>query len=127
MKIIIESIPQKDHRYDTCGDYWYDENGGLQVRVTEMGKREMMLVIFHELVEQFLTEERNIQEQDIMKFDIEFENNRIEGDDSEPGDNPNAPYRKEHRFAENIERMIAHEIGYNWDEYTKRFNDYMGI
>jgi len=117
MEINIKSIPKEESRYDTCGDYWYDENGILQVRVLEMGKREMMLIVFHELVEQFLTDERGITEPEIMKFDLDYEKNRQKDDnDSEPGDDPNAPYRKEHRFAENIERIIAHEIGFNWND-----------
>jgi len=31
--------------------------------------------------------------------------------DGEPGDLPDAPYRKEHRFAMLIEHMMAHELG----------------
>jgi hypothetical protein len=123
MEINIKSIPKDQHRYSTCGDFWYDPEGVLQIRVTEMDKRSMMLVVFHEMVEQFITEDRGIREEDILKFDLEYEKNRAEGDESEPGDDVNAPYRKEHRFAENIERMIAHEINFTWSDYETKIND----
>lgn len=118
MKINIEAIPERDMRYPSLGDYWYDDKGVLQIRVVQMDRRYEMLVIFHELVEQFLTEQRGIKEEDILKFDLEYEKNRQEGDESEPGDDLNAPYRKEHRFAENIERLIAHELGIDFNEYN---------
>jgi hypothetical protein len=38
----------------------------------------------------------------------------------EPGDDPRAPYYKEHFFATNIERMIAHEMGIDWNEYSQK-------
>jgi|SRR6185312_10043728 len=123
MKIIIETIDKKDARYATIGDYFYDDEGVLRIKVTAMDKRSSMLVIFHELIEQFITEDRSIKEEDIMAFDLEFEKNRKEGDFSEPGDSPNAPYKNEHRFAENIERQIAHEIGYVWSDYEKVINE----
>ena len=77
MKINFKTIPQKLHRYDTIGDYWYDKKSVLQVRVTEMDKRSEFLVLIHELIEQFLTEERGIKEEDIMNFDLEFENKLV--------------------------------------------------
>ena len=122
-KIEFKTVPQKRQRYLTIGDYWYDKKGVLQVRVTEMDKRSDFLVLIHELIEQFLTEERGIKEEDIMTFDLEFEKNRKEGDSSEPGDSPFAPYKNEHRFAENIERQIAHEIGYVWSDYENKINE----
>lgn len=122
-EIKFKTVPQKWHRYSTIGDYWHDKKGVLQVRVTDMDRRSVFLVLIHELIEQFLTEERGIKEEDIMAFDLEFEKNRKEGDLSEPGDSVDAPYKNEHRFAENIERQIAHEIGYVWNEYEQKINE----
>jgi hypothetical protein len=117
-KINIETIPHNQHRYETVGDYWKDENGIEQFRVSNMGNSDYeFLVILHELIEQKLTEKRGIKEEDITKFDEAYEANRKEGDDSEPGDDVNAPYRKEHFTATNIERIMAQELGVDWKTY----------
>jgi hypothetical protein len=39
--------------------------------------------------------------------------------DTEPGDDPRAPYHKQHVFAENIERLLAAELGVDWSAYDK--------
>ena len=80
------------------------------------------LVAVHELIEQYLCKKRNIKEPDISAFDIEFEKNRQPGNEDEPGDDPSAPYRKEHFFATSIERLIAAELGVDWQEYDKKIN-----
>ena len=55
--------------------------------------------------------------QSLDAFDIAFEANRKEGDDSEPGDDPNCPCRKEHFFVTSVERLLAAELGVDWAEY----------
>jgi hypothetical protein len=117
-KINIETIPHDQHRYETVGDYWIDENGVKQLRVSDMQNSDYeFLVALHELIEQKLCEKRGISEQAITEFDIVFEKTRQDGDDSEPGDNQFAPYRKEHFFATNIERLMAAELGVDWKAY----------
>lgn len=112
MKIVIKSIPQAEHRYPTAGDYWWDTAGNLQVRVSEMkDSRSMILVALHELVEVILCEDRGIPEPEIMAFDLGHP------DLEEPGESPEAPYHKEHVFAETIERLMAMELGVNWQEH----------
>ena len=37
----------------------------------------------------------------------------------EPGDTLQAPYHKEHMFAEKIERSVADELGVDWKEYSE--------
>lgn len=118
MKIIIETIPQSQHRYETTGDYWTEEDGTIQIRVTDMGNKDYeFFVAIHELVEQFLVDKRGITDEAITNFDIEFEKNA--GPTDEPGDIPNAPYQNEHCFATGIERMICAISGVKWDDYEK--------
>jgi hypothetical protein len=118
MKIIIESIPHESHRYSTIGDYWWDDNGDLQIRVSNVGNwKYEALVAIHELIEVLLCKDRGIQEPDIMAFDKAFEAARKPGNEDEPGDSMDAPYRKEHRFSENLERLFAAELGVNWADY----------
>jgi hypothetical protein len=37
--------------------------------------------------------------------------------DVEPGDHPDAPYKREHCFATGIERLLAAELGVDWTAY----------
>lgn len=121
MKINIEAIPHHEQRYPTVGDYWLDENGVEQVRVSAMPDwRYEVLIAMHELLEWVITKHRNIAEEAISDFDIRFENSRNEGlAIGEPGDHPHAPYRKEHFFATNIERLLAAELDVDWHEYDR--------
>lgn len=119
-KIVIETISNEEQRYPTCGDYWIDSEGTLQVRVSKTTDSYEFLVVIHELIEQFLSEQRGIKGDDIDKFDMKFEMDRKLGKhtlDEEPGDDKNAPYKKEHRFSTAIERLLAHELDVDWNEY----------
>jgi hypothetical protein len=123
MYIRIKSIPYKEQRYPTCGDYWIDKNGVKQFRVNDMGNEDYhFLVSIHEQIEEYLTQRRGLKESDIMAFDVMFEKEREEGKhapDDEPGDDPSAPYHHEHVFAETIERLLAIQMDVNWAEYGK--------
>lgn len=120
MNIEIKTIPYTEQRYETCGDYWHDENG-LHFRVNDMGNEDYaFLVAIHELIEEHLTRRRGLKEPDIMAFDVMWEKERAAGkhsEDDEPGHDPRAPYRNEHVLAENIERLLAGRMGIVWDEY----------
>ena len=120
MKIQLKTIPHSSQRYETVGDYWVDQNGVRHIRISDMGNEDYeFLVGLHEQIEQHLCLKRGITEESISAFDIAYEANRPEGDESEPGDHPDSPYRKEHFFATNIERMIALELGVEFAEYSK--------
>jgi len=120
MKITINTIPHRSQRYDTCGDWQFAENGDLAISVSDTGDwRYNALVGIHEAVEAILCQDRGIREEDVTAFDVEFENERDVVDDSEPGDNENAPYRQEHFFATTIERAIALELGVDWILYEQ--------
>lgn len=121
MKIQIETIPHEQQRYPTVGDYWEDSASIEQIRVSEMPDwRYEALVAVHELVEMILTKQRAISEQAITDFDIAFEKSREEGKVlGEPGDDPRAPYQREHFFATNLERLLAAELGVDWFAYDR--------
>lgn len=119
MNITIQTIPHDQQRYPTIGDYWFEKNGDIQIRVSDTGNwKYEALVALHEAVEVLLCKDRGISEPEIKAFDEAFEAHRPADDpDSEPGDAPGAPYAKEHRFAENLERLFAAELGVNWNQY----------
>lgn len=117
LKIEIKTIPDKEQRYDTVGDYW-KKGDTDEIRISEIGNRQYeFFVAIHEMVEQFLCENKGITDEEITKFDIDYENKRKPGDASEPGEDIYAPYHKEHMFAEKIEKMMADECGIDWEKY----------
>lgn len=127
MKITIEVIPNEKHLYPTVGDWRFDAWGDLQIKVSKMSdERYEQLVAIHELIETLLCKIRGIKEEDVSAFDVMFEKERDEGkhsEDEEPGFDDRAPYKKEHSFATEIEKMIAKEMGVDWEKYNKEVNE----
>jgi hypothetical protein len=79
--------------------------------------RYEQLVALHELVEVLLCKKRGITQKSVDAFDKAFEKARKPGNVDEPGDDPKAPYRKEHFFSTNVERLMAAELGVDWNKY----------
>jgi hypothetical protein len=115
MKIVIESIPSVAQRYDTWGDWWFDPDGTLQIRVSDdvaelPTENHQFLIALHELVEVMACKAHGVTQQQVDEFDFANQEHCNEND-LEPGDLPDAPYRKEHRFAMLIEHLMARELG----------------
>jgi len=124
LNVRIRTIAHHLQQYDTVGNYWRDagESGAavLEIRVSRMrDRRHEFLVALHELIEAFLCDWRRIPFDQITGFDIEFESNRRKGDLAEPGASARAPYRREHRFAERVERIVARELEVDWRQYDR--------
>lgn len=120
MKIVIETIPHSTQRYETVGDWYRDNDETLHIKVSqEIGDKQASLVALHELIEVLLCEDRGITQDEVDTFDKSFEFHREEGNEDEPGDDPAAPYKLEHFFATNIERLMAAELGVDWNEYDE--------
>lgn len=120
MKVNIQTIPHKEQRYETCGDWWEDPDGTLQIRVSDMGNPWFEhLVAIHEYAEWMQCKKRGVTEKEVSDFDIAFEANRAEGNWDEPGDDPNAPYHNEHGVATAIEKMLCAMMDIPWAEYDK--------
>ncbi len=117
MKIIIESIPHKDQRYDTCGDYWIDpKDNTVHIKVSKLDSLpEMLCVAIHELVEWALCDVEGIDNDEITEFD----ENHDGADGSELGDDVDAPYYKQHQIATGVERIVAAEMGVDWAAYEE--------
>jgi hypothetical protein len=127
LHIYIDTIPHAEQRYPTVGDYWNELLPGgtpkTEVRISDMANEDYeFLVALHELVEQHLCKMRGISVETIDAFDIQFEAVRQPESFDEPGDALNAPYHKEHVFATWIERLVAHEMGVDWDAYNNIVN-----
>lgn len=117
MKIVIETIPHSEQRYPTCGD-WIVGGDTVTIRVSEMGDwRKEMAVAYHELREYLLCKHLGISQESVDSFDIEYEKNRKEGDESEPGNDPEAPYYLPHQYATHDERNLIADLDVDWNEY----------
>jgi hypothetical protein len=126
MKINIETIDHNLQAYPTVGNYWYDSEGVLQIRVSEMGEKKYhMLVVLHELIEEFLTNQLGITEEEITNFDLYYEKRREQGlveENSEPGFDAAAPYRNQHAIATGVELILAGILGVDWKKYDQLVN-----
>lgn len=128
MKITIETIPHSTQRYPTCGDWFFEPNGDLIIKVSEeMGNDSCFLVGVHELIEVWLATKRGVTVQQVDDFDIAYEKSHREGgtlegkrlDESEPGSDPSCPVFKEHGVATAVEMLLCSELGISWKEHDK--------
>jgi hypothetical protein len=137
LSIEVKAIPADEHRYPTCGDWAWthvDCDGmpplghvvtdfnDLRVRVTAMGDwRYEALVAVHEIVETLACRAAGVDPAAVDAFDVAFEAQREAGGvgpDAEPGMDPKAPYHRQHVFADAIERLLARELGVDWEAYN---------
>lgn len=133
MEVVIKTIPHKDQRYDTCGDWWWEDTRGsprfatfdqipnselvLQMRVSACGDwRKEMCVAYHELLEALECKARGITQKSVDDFDTTWEEH--DGID-EPGDDPAAPYYWQHQHAMVAEQHLANCLELPWHEYEK--------
>ena len=116
----INVIPQSKQRYPTVGDWVIDQLGDINIKISDMGNPDMeFMVAIHEAVETWLCRKRGISEESVSAFDTSEYGLKLE----DPGSDPNAPYHREHMVSLIIERIIAHELGVNWDEYEKKLSE----
>lgn len=119
LDIDIKTVPDRSQRYNTVGDYRRKNKKDI-IRVSNMNNwKYEVLVAVHEIIEQFLCRSRGINEDAITAFDQHFEKRRNHFLLDEPGNDPDAPYYKEHQFALKIEKLFAQELGVDWNEYNK--------
>lgn len=128
--INIKTIPHREQRYPTTGDYWRDADGIEQVRISDVGNADYeFLVALHEFIEWYIAEKRGIAEEGISAFDVQFEEeikNGLHAPHAEPGLDSRAPYRREHVFATEIEKRVAEELGIDWETYCKDLEELYG-
>ena len=118
----VELVNHGEQRYSTCGDWQIDTDGCICIKVSDTGFRiDALLVGIHEAVEAILCREHGVKEVDVTAFDVEFgKTHNLE--EEEPGEDPGAPYRREHATADVVERIVALEAGVVWRKYDDRVN-----
>ena len=122
MKIIIETIPHAQHRYTTVGDWFYEPDGTLQIKVSQLSDwRREALIAVHELVEVLLCKRDGVSAEAVDKFDKSF--SFTEHPSEEPGDSPEAPYKKQHCLATGVERILAAHLEVDWKTYEEELEE----
>ena len=123
MNITIKTVPHHEQPFANVGDWRFDENGDLQMLVSDMGDwRYEALVALHELVEVVLCKHRGISTEIVDEFCERFEDERSRGlhtIEEEGGFDYRSPNRKEHMFATGLEMALAGQLGVDWNEYDK--------
>ena len=113
MRIQIETVAHAQQRYETTGDWWWDPDDTLQMRVSALTDwRHSVLIAVHELVEALLCKAHGVSTEAVDAWDL-GPGHELD----EPGDDPRAPYHREHEFAGCMERLLAHELGIDWNDY----------
>jgi hypothetical protein len=119
LKIDITTLPHKFQQYKTLGD-WTGGDRHRMVFVSEMNHTDYeFLIALHELIEHALCLKRGITDDEVTKFDKEFQG------DGEPGDDPKAPYWREHQVASLIESWICEELGLSEEKYNEFLNTFL--
>ena len=118
----IKVIPHERQSYRTVGDYW-ETLKSFEIRVSRVNKSDYeYLVAFHEFVELYLCHKHGVDFQEITSFDKFFQEETDKGlhnPGDEPGDDPRAPYHKEHMFASKLEKMMGDELGVDMVKYEE--------
>ena len=108
IQIIPHGLMRDQSQY---GDFWTDERGALQIRVSEYADlRDARDIAIHELLEAWRCAERGVPFTDIDQFDLDHT------DHPDPGLLPTAPYHKEHVASMQIEYLIAQQDGRDFSE-----------
>lgn len=94
------------------GDYFLDEKGTLQVRVSEFDNHiDTLALVLHELNEAWLCAEKGIKFEAIDSFDLEH------AETEDPGLLKCAPYHSEHMKSELIERLVCCQNDRDWNSH----------
>lgn len=132
MEILISTIAHDEQPYDTCGNWEWMPDATLTVTISKLpDERYEFLVMLHEFVEAYLCRAAGVSGEAVTRFDVEWLERRkghqagsvealaaISGPE-EPGDDPAAPYFKQHRTATLVEQLVAHELGVDWIAYSE--------
>ena len=120
MTILMLSVPKQIIRSNQVGDWTYGQELLVASADNSLNEDSQFAVMIHEIIECYLCRKRGITDQQVCAFDNLFEKERLIGkhkEDEENGDDPRAPYRKEHQAATFVERAVCHALGLKWDEH----------
>lgn len=128
MNVHILCVPNNDIKLRkgfTGADWWYDEQGDLQVRVAlELTDwRERMALAMHEAAEALMCKHMNITVQQVDDYDARFEREHPGDSTTNVGDIHDCPYRIPHNAATAMERVFTTVTGVSWQDYDDRLSE----
>jgi hypothetical protein len=137
MKIDWRTIPTKEQRYCTSGDWFWTKDGAedvLNIRLSPLSNpRHQFLLGLHECLEAMLCWFANIHPSMVDAFDMPYEAAYQAREEtlpcgcptpsmSDPGNDPHAPYGFQHKIADAVERVVAAVLRVDWRAYDKEVN-----
>jgi len=106
-----------DHACSKCGKLM-GHTEWLRVFVSPLSNwRHEVLLGLHEAFEAILCKHNGVSQAEVDAFDLEFDKHHP--DDVAAGDDPRAPYAREHCFATAAERIMAGAMGISWEKYDR--------
>jgi hypothetical protein len=116
MRITINTVLHHNQRYNTCGDWQFDDQGNLTIFVSETGNEWMnFLVARHELDEAMLCRFRKVSQEQVDEYDLSHPD---AGGDCFSA-NVDAPYYQSHCDALCAEWVMAQLVKVDWKHYTQ--------
>ena len=119
MNVQMNVIPHQQQRYDTAGDWWLDvERDTLKINISFLGDWKMEACLgIHELIEAIRCMADRVDQTLVDQWDLNFKGK------GEPGDDPNAPYHRQHVQASIVERTLARQLGVDWSKYEQKLEE----
>ena len=119
LNIRMMTVPVELHRYPSIDDYFDPVEGEKYIEFTttigDMGNTDYEFLVFmHAITEQYLCWKHGVKDKDITEFDIKKDK---EDPDAEPGNDPKAPYHKEHMVGNDIEALLSVALGVDFPKY----------
>jgi hypothetical protein len=137
LKINVKTIPHREHRFTTCGDWYEDENGVLQIRITdyklafpELSNKEAWMyeagVFIHEIVEWLICEWMGVKTPECDDFDRKYEEMytlKQIPKSQEAGYDKNCPYHRGH-VAGDIASWLFCKVFFGFLSFSWKKYDY---
>lgn len=125
MRITLETIPHEQQRLGALGDWFFEPNGDLVVRVSECGHWSYnLLALFHEMYEAVLCKHAGITTE-MVDEDQLTQRDRERDDPESFSGYPGARLQNQHNDALAAEWVLSRLLGVDWQEYGAAF-DKMG-
>ena len=115
--IAIAQVDDAQFRYDTLGDWEYEERAdgvAARISVPKFGGEAnyaAWLIAIHELVELFLCVRQGVTQRAADEF------HAAHPDSDEYGDELDCPYYEQHQVADAVEKLLCRAIGVAWKDY----------
>ena len=119
MNVQMNVIPHQQQRYDTAGDWQLDvEKDTLVINISFLGDWKMEACLgIHELIEAIRCMADRVDQNLVDQWDLNFKGK------GEPGDDPAAPYHRQHVQASIVERTLARQLGVDWQKYEQKLEE----